>query len=132
MTSAHHKRRLTKDYVQSTSRTNPITRSIVCKIEDELTSNDLDSAERFLKDKSNVGFVNNYATAAQLFRDAFGYNYDESTETCITNHIRDMVLQEASLFDESAAMKNDVLEQIHELNAHDFHLYAEYAHSKNS
>merc|ERR1719291_28220 len=121
-----NKRQLSlKQYLLSSEK-NPFTRSIVCKTDDkELTNNDLDTAKRFLKDKSHIGLVNDYTSVMKMFEAKLGHKYEASTEKCIQSHINAIAFKEVSLIDESM-MTAFKIEQMYLLNTHDFNLYAEY------
>merc|ERR1719416_64600 len=132
-TQYKYKRHLSlKDYLFSSSDTNPITRSILCKMNEELTSSDLETAKRFLKDKSHLGFVNYDMTAIQMFQEKFGHKYQSSTGECIRGYMKDIVLREASLLSGSIDMSQYHVEKMYRSNIYDFNLYADYVNAIQS
>ena len=120
-----------KDYLSSSYTRNPITRSIICKVDvgKELTPHDFDVAKRFLKDKSLIGFANYCETAVKLFQDKIHEENRGSAKRCIKSHTQDNLLKEASLLEDSNIMTMYNGKEMHSFNIHDFNLYAEYVNS---
>ena len=94
--------------------------------DEELITNDFDTAKRFLIGKSHAGIVHNYATAIELLRDKLGYEYQATSEHCLKHYIQDIMHKETSLLDESSSMKKQDTEKMCRLNNYDFDLYTEY------
>lgn len=120
-------------------RSNSLTRSILCKMDGELTHQDLTNAKRFLKEKAHVGIFNHYMEAIAMFQKHFNWknhNRDKDNDgtantnttlvhKCAKQYIQGFILQQASHYSDGNE-KDMNIKRMHDLNFLDANIYSEY------
>ena len=106
---------------------NALVRSILCKTEGQITMDDINKAETFLKYQVHVSIANKCESIVQLFQKRFRPNLDsQKVWKCIEDEYRRSVREDRYLTDDLFVY----LEEMYRSNFYDFSIYHNFARKK--
>jgi len=113
---------------------NVLTRSILCKKDDDLSTKDMNDALSFLDERVSVGDIKNYTKTTNMLQQKVKWrvknsssSISSSAQSCFDSYFRASSNKQARLLDGGQYSETEQLHKIYKSHSYDMDIYLKYA-----